>query len=83
MEMRMDATLEFWVDAKVHEVQLIHDPNAKEKKLKRAILHEFEQVGHARRRLDRKGRIHWEATTAMLQYLKDAEIDATDDLDDR
>jgi hypothetical protein len=80
MTLRIDATLALWLDAKIHEVQLIHDPNANEKKLMRAILHEFERAGHARRRLDSKARVRWEATPAMLQYLKDAELDATDDL---
>ena len=80
MKLRMDDTLAFWVDAKLHEVQLIDDPHASRKKLKLALLYEFEEDGHARRRLDGKGRVAWEATPGMLQCLKDAELDAIDDL---
>jgi hypothetical protein len=78
----MDKTLAFWVDAKIAEVQIIEDPNAKPKKLARAILQEFERVGNACRRLDKKGRVVWRATPAMHDYLKDAQAEAEDDLDD-
>jgi len=81
MTIRMDGALTLWVDANVNRVQLIDNPNAKRKDLKRAILYEFERVGYARRRLDRKGQVAWEATANMRQYLKDAELEAIDDLD--
>jgi hypothetical protein len=39
----------------------------------------FEEAGKAMRYLDRKGRVAWKATPAMLSRLADAEQEALDD----
>jgi len=79
MKIRIEKTLAFWVDAEINGIQIIQDPDASREELTRAVLNEFEENGYARRTLDKKGRIIWQATPAMQDYLKDCELDAADD----
>lgn len=74
MKLRIDKDLRFWVEAEMHEVELIHDPEANNEKLMRAVLQEYAERGLATRYVDSKGRIAWKATEKMLQHLEDAEL---------
>lgn len=74
MKLRIDKDLRFWVEAEMHEVELIHDPEANKEKLIRAVLQEYAERGLATRYVDSKGCIAWKATEKMLQHLEDAEL---------
>ena len=77
MKLRMDKTLQFWVDVASKRCH----PNLTERQLVTQILREYERRGDALRRLDRHGRIVWKASPRFLSMLSDAERDAQDDLD--
>jgi hypothetical protein len=82
MTVKMDAPISSWVKSIRDNVRLIDEPATRGKKLTRAILGEMERLGSARRRLRSDGTIVWEATESFLEFLKDREFDAPDDLDD-
>jgi hypothetical protein len=81
MKIRMDKTLQFWVDAAAEHIK---SGNAKlsRRQLVAQILREYERRGDAMRRLDKRGRIAWKASPRFLSMLADAECDARDDLAD-
>jgi hypothetical protein len=74
MTLRIDKELRFWVEAEIHEVELIHDPDPDKPKLMRAVLQKFAERGLATRYVDSKGRIAWKATAKMRKHLEDAEL---------
>jgi hypothetical protein len=74
MKLRIDKNLRFWVEAEIHTVLLIHDPDANEQKLMRAVLQEYAERGLATRYVDSKGRIVWKATEKMHRHLEDQEL---------
>lgn len=83
MAVNMDKNLRVWVDTCAPHLQIFGVPLASAAKIQLAVLHEFERQGYARRRLDLRGRVIWQATANMLDYLRDVELDAIDDFEDR
>jgi hypothetical protein len=81
MKIRMDEILSLWVGV-IREQAIADYPDLSKKRLTRRILADMEGLGSARRRLDCKGRIVWEATASLQEFLRDRELDALDDLDD-
>jgi hypothetical protein len=81
MKIEMDQILDFWVDSIKGNVRIPNEPTVSTRRVQLAILHEFERVGYARRRLGHGGGIRWECTKSMRSYLRDCELDARDDLD--
>jgi hypothetical protein len=81
MKLRMDETLQFWVDAACGHLKRDH-PNLTKRQLVAQILREYERRGDAMRCLDKRGRIAWKASPRFLSMLSDAECDARDDLAD-
>jgi len=79
MKLRIDKMLKFWVNAELGTIGDINNLEADEKRTVRVALQEFENQGYARRRLDEKGRVRWEATPAMRKYLREAELEASDE----
>jgi hypothetical protein len=79
MKLRMDKTLQFWVDAACEHIKQDH-PNLTKRQLVAQILREYERRGDSLRCLDRHGRIIWKASPRFLSMLSDAERDAHDDL---
>jgi len=79
MKLRMDKTLQFWVDAAYEHIK---SSNAKLSRgqLVAQILREYERRGDAMRCLNRHGKIIWKASPWFLSMLADAERDARDDL---
>jgi len=79
MKLRMDKTLQFWVDV---AYEYIKSGNAKlsRRQLVTQILREYERRGDAMRCLNKRGRIAWKASPRFLSMLADAERDARDDL---
>jgi hypothetical protein len=78
MTIRMDKILRIWVEAEAGIEAVPTGSDARNKKLIRFALQDFENRGFARRRLDRKGRTVWQATPRMREYLRDAELDCRD-----
>jgi hypothetical protein len=79
----MDRTLAFWADAEINRIQSMEKPDVVYSEALRTVLRNLEQCGYARRTLDRKGRLSWQSTPALEQYLRDCELDAFfDDQDD-
>jgi hypothetical protein len=74
MKLRIDKDLRFWIEAEMHMVLLIHDPEANEENLMRAALQEYAERGLATRYVNSKGRISWKATEKMHQHLEDQEL---------
>jgi hypothetical protein len=81
MKLRMDKTLEFWVDVACDHVKLDHMELTKSQ-LVAEILRQYERRGDAMRHLDHTGQIAWKATPFMLQRLADAEREVEDDMAD-
>ena len=81
MKLRMDKTLEFWVDVAVGHIKREHRKLAK-RQLVAQVLRKYERRGDAMRYLNRQGKISWKASPRFLSMLADAECDAQDDLDD-
>jgi hypothetical protein len=81
MKIRMDRTLQFWVDVAAEHLKRDH-PNLTKRQLVAQILREYERRGDAMRCLNKRGRIVWKASPRFLSILEDAERDALDDLDD-
>lgn len=79
MTYHMDKTLALWADVEV-QMAKIHSPRVKRKVLLQAVLLEFEEQGLAMRYRRPNGKIGWRATPKFDQYLIDAELDATEDL---
>ena len=81
MKLRMDKTLQFWVDAAYEHIK---SDNAKlsRRQLVAQILREYERRGDAMRCLDRHGKIVWKASPQFISALADAERDARDELAD-
>jgi hypothetical protein len=79
MKLRMDKTLQFWIDVTVEHLKRDH-PNLTKRQLVAQTLHEFEKRGDAMRCLNRHGSVTWKATPRFLSMLADAERDARDDL---
>lgn len=80
MKSRFDKTLALWVDVEV-QIAKMNFPRSHRRTLLRSVLLEFEERGFASRCLRLNGKIGWCATPKMHEYLRDAELDATDDLD--
>ncbi len=77
MQFRMSRILRFWVEVECESeclAQADDDEIAK-------ILQEFEACGDAMRSLNRRGQVVWKATAAMLERLRDAEIEVEADED--
>ena len=81
MKLRMDKTLQFWVDAACEHLKSSNSKLSR-RQLVAQVLLEYERRGNAMRCLDRRGRIVWKASPRFLSMLADAERDALDDLDD-
>jgi hypothetical protein len=81
MKIRMDNTLQFWVDVAYEHIKREH-PNLTKRQLLTGILREYERRGDAMRCLNTQGKITWKASPLFLNMLADAERDARDDLDD-
>jgi hypothetical protein len=81
MELRMNKTLRFWVDAAYEHIKR-HHPYLTKRQRVAQILREYERRGDAIRCLNREGKIAWKASPRFLSMLADAERDARDDLDD-
>jgi hypothetical protein len=81
MKLRMNKTLQFWVDV-AYEHTKRHHPNLTKRQLVAQILLEYERRGDALRCLKRNGGIVWKASPRFLSMLADAERDALDDLND-
>jgi hypothetical protein len=81
MTLRMDKTLQLWVDAASEHIKRDH-PNLTKRQLVSHVLRKYQQSGQAMRCLDRRGRIVWKASPRFLSMLADAERDARDDLAD-
>jgi len=81
MKLRMDKTLQFWLDVTYEDLKRKH-PNLTKPQLVAQILLEYEQRGDAMRCLNKRGRIVWKASPRFLSMLADAERDARDDLID-
>jgi hypothetical protein len=81
MKLRMDKTLQFWVDVAADHIKRDH-PDLPKPQLVAQILQEYERRGDAMRCLDKDGKIGWKATPRFLSMLADAERDALDDLED-
>jgi hypothetical protein len=81
MKLRIDKTLQFWVDVAYEHIK---SGNAKlsRRQLVTQILREYERRGDAMRCLNKRGRIAWKASPRFLGMLSDAERDARDDLID-
>jgi hypothetical protein len=81
MKLRIDKTLEFWVDAAYEHIKREHRELTK-RQLVAQVLRKYEQRGDAMRCLNNQGEISWKASPQFLTMLADAERDAQDDLDD-
>jgi hypothetical protein len=81
MKIRMDKTLQFWVDVAYDHIKREHRKLTK-RQLVAQVLRKYEQRGDAMRCLDRRGEIVWKASPRFLCMLADAERDARDDLAD-
>jgi hypothetical protein len=81
MKLRMDKTLQFWVDVAYEHIKRDH-PNLTKRQLVTQILRKYEQRGDAMRCLDKDGKITWKASPRFLNMLADAERDVRDDLAD-
>jgi hypothetical protein len=79
MKFHMDKTLALWADVEV-QMAKIHSPRIKGKVLLQTVLLEFEEQGLAMRYRRANGTLGWKATPKFGQYLADAELDATEDL---
>ena len=82
MARQLDRTLSLWIDVEM-QIAKLHSPRASKTTLFRSVLLEFEERGFASRRLRSNGKIGWRATPKMHEYLQDAELDATDDLNQK
>jgi hypothetical protein len=79
MHLHLDKTLALWADVEV-QMAKIHSPRIKRKVLLQTVLREFEEQGLAMRYRRANGEVGWKATPKFDQYLADAELDATEDL---
>ena len=79
MKLRMDKTLQFWVDVAYEHIKRDH-ANLTKRQLVAQILLEYERRGDAMRCLDKDRKIIWKASPRFLSMLADAEHDARDDL---
>ena len=81
MKLRMEKTLQFWVEVAYEDIKLDHVDFTKPQ-LVAHVLREYEGRGDAMRHLNAKGKIAWKASPLFLERLADAERDAQDDLAD-
>jgi hypothetical protein len=81
MKLRMDKTLQFWVDVAYDHIKSDHD-NLTKRQLVAQILRKYEQRGNAMRCLDKQGKTAWKATLRFLTMLADAEREAEADSQD-
>jgi hypothetical protein len=81
MKIRMDKTLQFWVDVAYDHIKREHRKLTK-RQLVAQVLRKYERDGHAMRHLNKDGKIIWKASPRFLDMLADAERDARDDLAD-
>lgn len=79
MIVRIQKALKFWVIAEMDSVRLSPNCTASRRKLMRAILHEYETLGLAMRRLDSKGRVQWKATRKMRSQLREQKLEAAEE----
>jgi hypothetical protein len=80
MNSLLDKTLAFWLEVEV-EFAKLHYPGTSRKALLNSVLVEFQERGFASRCVRSNGKIGWKATGRLHEYLRDQELDATDDLD--
>lgn len=80
MARQLDRTLSLWIDVEM-QIAKLQSPRASRTTLFRSVLLEFEERGLASRHLRSNGKINWRATPKMHEHLRDAELDATDELD--
>jgi hypothetical protein len=78
MKLWMTRRLKFWVDVAC-EQRKAKLPAKNRRALVSEVLQEFEQAGDAMRYLRSDGEIGWKATPRMLDWLTDAEREATED----
>jgi hypothetical protein len=81
MKLRMEKTLQFWVDVEYERLKWDH-PNCTKHQLIVEILQKFEQHGDAMRYLNASAKIAWKSSPMMLMELADAEREAEADLAD-
>ena len=81
MKIRMDEELATWVNYQLKAAMNL-DADVDRKEMLISILSEFERCGDAQRYLRRDGKIGWRVTPLLLERLHDAELDASDDLED-
>jgi hypothetical protein len=81
MKLRMEKTLQFWVDVALEHIKSDH-ANLTKRQLVTQILREYEKRGDALRCLNEQGKIVWKASPRFSSMLADAERDARDDLAD-
>jgi hypothetical protein len=81
MKLRMEKTLQFWVDV-AYERKKWEYPNRIKHQLITEILRDFEQRGDAMRYLNANGKIAWKPSPMMLMELADAEREVEADLAD-
>jgi hypothetical protein len=81
MKLRMDKTLQFWVDVAYDHIKSDHD-NLTKRQLVAQILRKYEQRGDAMRCLDNQGKVAWKASPRFLTMLADAEREAQDELEE-
>jgi len=79
MRRSLDRTLSLWIDVEV-QIAKIHSPWTDKRTLLRSVLLEFEERGLASRHLRSDGKIGWRATPKMHGHIREAELDAVDDL---
>jgi hypothetical protein len=81
MKIRMDKTLQFWVDVAYENIKSDH-PKLTKRRLIAQILHQYQERGDAMRYLDVEGKIAWKASPRFLTMLADTERETQDDLED-
>jgi hypothetical protein len=80
MKLRMDKTLQFWIDVAYENIK--SHPKLTKRQLIAQILRQYERRGDAMRYLDKQGKIGWKASPRFLTKLADAERDAQDELEE-
>lgn len=70
MKDHLDKTLRFWVDCEIEgRRDQFLDRRRGRNYLTSLILQDFEAMGHAKRYIDKKGRIAWRATESFIEEL--------------
>lgn len=78
MKLHLHPILKFWIDVE-RESRRSSMPKAKTESIVE-ILREWEAQGDAMRYVGRNGLICWKATPRFLEHLRDAELDAIEEL---